>query len=259
MQAIVLAAGYATRLGPLTERVAKPLLALAGRPMVDYIYDKVAEVDGIEALHLVTNRRFAAAFEVWARKTARRVPIHVHDDGTTSNADRRGAIGDLQFVIEQAKIKGQDLLVIAGDSLFDASLAEFAAYFRQKGEASAIALYECQNSELVKQYSAVEVDRALRITSFVEKPEAPVTSLVGTAIYLYHRRHVPMIDRYLSEGGSPDQPGRFVAWLHPRAPVFGYRLAGGWFDVGSPQELLAADNLLRKRSGMPERAIYALE
>jgi glucose-1-phosphate thymidylyltransferase len=258
MKAILLAAGYATRLEPLTKTVAKPLLPLAGRPMVDYIYDRIAEVPDVDAVHLVTNQKFAGAFEEWAKNHQGRLPIHVHSDGTTSNADRLGAIGDLRFTVAKAQLGGEDLLVTAGDNLFDYSLAGYVDYWRKKGEASALAIYQCPDAELVKQYSIVELDREERITSFIEKPKNPSTTLVGTATYIYHRQHVTLLETYLAEGNSPDQPGNFVAWLHKRVPVYGYRFSGGWFDIGNKQELLNADNLMRERLGMPRREEYSL-
>jgi glucose-1-phosphate thymidylyltransferase len=258
MKAILLAAGYATRLEPLTKTVAKPLLLLAGRPMVDYIYDRIAEVQDIDAVHVVTNHKFAASFEDWAKNHGGRLPIRVHDDGTTSNADRLGAIGDLKFTVAKAMLGGEDLLVTAGDNLFDYSLAGYVDYWRAKGEASALAIYQCPDAELVKQYSIVELDRDERITSFIEKPKNPSTTLVGTATYIYHRQHVALLETYLAEGNSPDQPGNFIAWLHQRVPVYGYRFSGGWFDIGNKQELLNADNLMRDRRGMPRREEYSL-
>ncbi len=258
MKAILLAAGYATRLRPLTNTLAKPLLPLAGRPIVDYLYDKVAEVSEIDGVHVVTNHKFAGGFRDWADKHGGKIPIFVHDDGTLSNDDRLGAIGDILFTIEKGHLDGDDLLICAGDNLFDYSLAEYVAYWRTKGEASALALYQCKDVELVKQYSIVELDPTDRIVSFIEKPKNPTTNLVGTATYIYHRKHIPLIRQYLAEGNSPDQPGHLVAWLHKRAPMYGYRFKGGWFDIGNLQELLTADNLMRERRGLPQRSEYSV-
>ncbi|HKQ70117.1 MAG TPA: nucleotidyltransferase family protein [Polyangiaceae bacterium] len=258
MKAILLAAGYATRLRPLTNTIAKPLLPLAGRPMVDYIYDKIAEVPEIDSVHVVTNAKFAGGFESWAKGHKGPIPIHVYNDGTVSNEDRLGAIGDIRFTVEKGKLAGEDLLVTAGDNLFDYSLAEMVKYWRSKDEGGAIALYECADVELVKQYSIVELDERQRLTSFIEKPQNPTTNLVGTATYVYHRSVVPMLDQYLAEGNSPDQPGNLVAWLHKRAPVYGWRFSGGWFDIGNHNELLAADNLMRERAGQPKRTEYSV-
>lgn len=260
MKAIILAAGYATRLRPLTEHTAKPLLSIGGRPMIDAICDKIVEVGEVDQIHVVTNHRFAEAFTAWAAgRRGLKVPVAVHDDGTLSNDDRLGAIGDIQFTIERAGLGGDDLLIIAGDNLFDFSLADYVAFWRGKEDGSAIALYRCPDRELVKQYSIVELDDRDRVTSFIEKPANPTTDLVAIATYLYSREHLPLIARYLAEGNSKDQPGNLVAWLHKRVPVYGYRFTGEWLDIGDHGQLLQADNLTRKKLGLPERDTYTLD
>ena len=246
MKALILAAGYATRLRPLTDSIAKPLLPVGGRPMVDWILDRIKETSADE-IHLVTNARFAADFERWADGKG----VHVHDDGTTSNEDRLGAIGDIDFVgIDD------DLLAIASDNLFDYSLADYETYWRAKG-GSCIAVYDVGDRELAKKYGIVEVDADDRVIAFVEKPEHPPTTLCATATYLYRRDDVTRIKTYLAEGNPPDQPGNFVAWLHTRAPVYAYRFAGEWYDIGDRDQLLEADNRMRRRNGLPERAEYS--
>lgn len=259
MKAIILAAGYATRLRPLTLNRAKPLLPVGGRPMIDYIYDKIAEVPEVDAIHVVTNHKFAPDFEAWARQHVGRLPVTVHDDGTLSNEDRLGAIGDIRFTVERAGLSGDDLLIVAGDNLFDFSLNEYVAFWRGKGDGSCIALYQCPDMELVKQYSIVELDENDRVLSFVEKPEHPTTNTVGIATYIYHRAHVPLIETYLAEGNSPDQPGKYIQWLHKRVPVYGYRFEGEWMDIGDKDQLLEADNKMRRRNGLPERESYSVE
>lgn len=253
MKALVLAAGYATRLRPLTDDRAKPLLPVAGRPIVDWIIDRIAEVKDVDEVHLVTNARFAPDFERWARGRVR-----VHDDGTKSNETRLGAIGDIAFVADRERWEGEDLLVIAGDNLFDFSLADYVTFWRAK-DGSAIAVHEQPNRELVSQYSVVELDRADRVVSFEEKPEHPESNLTAIATYIYHRAHLALLRAYLAEGNSPDQPGHFIAWLHSRAPVYGYRFGGEWLDIGDRTQLLEADNRYRRRRGLPERDQYAVE
>ncbi len=254
MKAIVLAAGYATRLRPLTETIAKPLLPVGGRPLLDWICDNVEDVEEVDGVHVVTNARYTPDFERWAATRG----AHVHDDGTLSNEDRLGAIGDVAFVVARAGLGGDDLLVIGGDNLFEYSLSDFVAFWRDKGRASAVALYDCGDLELAAQYGVVAVDADDRVVGFEEKPAHPASTLVSTATYLYHRDHVPLIERYLREGNSPDQPGNLVAWLHTREPVYGYRFAGEWFDIGNHEQLLVADNRLRARKGLPVRDAYSL-
>jgi glucose-1-phosphate thymidylyltransferase len=258
VHAVVLAAGYATRLRPLTNRVAKPLLPLAGRPMLDYLADKIDEVADVEAIHVVTNSRFAPDFEAWASSRSGRLPVRVHDDGTSSNADRLGAIGDLRFVIEQAGLADEDLLVIAGDNLFDFSLEEYVRFWRSRG-GSAIGVHDVGDLGLARQYGVVELDDADRVVSLVEKPERPASTLASIAAYLFSAEHVALVQQYLAEGNAPDQPGRFIVWLYPRVPVHGYRFEGDWLDIGDRSQLLEADNRMRRRAGLAEHDEYQLQ
>ena len=253
MEALILAAGYATRLRPLTDERPKQLLPVGGRPMVDWILDKIAEAR-IPDVHLVTNARFALQFEDWAIGRG----VVVHDDGTTSNEDRLGAIGDVQFVREHAGID-DDMLVIAGDNLFDYKLTEYLRWWEGKGGASAVAVLDVGDVELAKKYGIVDVDADDRIVDFVEKPEHPPSTLAATATYVYAREHARLVPTYLADGNPPDQPGNFIAWLHKRAPVYAYRFAGGWYDIGDPVQLLAADNRMRERAGLPTRDTYSLD
>jgi glucose-1-phosphate thymidylyltransferase len=253
VKAIILAAGYATRLRPLTDTIPKQLLPVGGRPMVDWILEGIRSA-GIDDVHLATNGRFAGDFERWAKGKN----VHVHDDGTTSNETRLGAIGNIEFVRQQVALD-DDLLVIAGDNLFDYSLADFVAFWRGKGDASAVAVYDVGDLELAKKYGVVDVDEDDRIVAFVEKPEHPRSTLAATATYLYAREHARLVESYLGEGNPPDQPGNFVAWLHQREPVYAYRFAGGWYDIGDPLQLLEADNHLRERAGLPFRDIYSVD
>lgn len=204
--------------------------------MVDWILDRIREVDDVDEVHVVTNAKFAPAFRAWAP-----AGVVVHDDGTTSEDDRRGAIGDIAFV----DLVGDDLLVIAGDNLFDFSLRDFVAFWRAKGRASAVALYDVGDRELARKYGIVELADDDRVVGFLEKPEEPPSTLAATATYVFHRDHVALVRRYLEEGSSPDQPGRFVAWLHAREPVYGYRVAGEWLDIGDQGQLREADERAR--------------
>jgi len=252
MKVIILAAGYATRLRPLTDRMPKPLLPVAGRPIVDWIVDNAREIPEVDDVHLVTNSRFAEDFRRWAGPTG----VIVHDDGTFTNEDRLGAVGDLQFAIERGGID-DDLLVVAGDNLFDYRLVDFVADWRRRGAAAAVAVYDCGDLELAAQYGIVELGDDDRIEFFVEKPDDPPSTLAATATYLYPREHLPLIRRFLDEGNASDQAGSLVAWLYQREPVYGYRFDGEWFDVGNHAQLLDADNRLRTRHGLPIRSAYS--
>ena len=252
MNAVVLAAGYATRLRPLTDTWAKELLPVGGRPIIDRIVDAIAEVDDVDAVHVVTNAVKAPAFEAWARGR----DVTIHDDGTSSNDDRLGAVGDLLFVIERAELD-DDLLVIAGDNLFEFSLADFVGFWRGKGRASAVAVRDVGSLELASHYGVVSLDEDGRMLSFVEKPADPPSTLAATATYLFHREHARLVEPYLEGEHGSDQPGRFVGWLHRHEPVYGWRFDATWYDIGNHEQLLEADNRLRATAGLPVREAYS--
>jgi glucose-1-phosphate thymidylyltransferase len=252
MKALILAAGYATRLRPLTDEIPKMLLPLAERPMLDYLVDRLREVDELDAIHLVTNARFAEAFRDWAPED-----VAVHDDGTSSNDDRLGAIGDIAFAIERGELEGEDLLIVAGDNLIGYSLADFVAFWREK-DGSAIAVREIGDRALLSQYGVVELDEDDRVVGLEEKPAEPKSDLAATASYGYRAQHLAFLPRYLEAGNPPDAPGNFMVWLHTREPVYGYRAEGEWHDIGDLGQLVEADNMMRQRAGLPIRAEYSL-
>jgi glucose-1-phosphate thymidylyltransferase len=254
----VLAAGYATRLSPLTDSIPKVLLPLAGRPMLDYLLDRLEAVDEIDRIHVVTNARFAGDFGGWASQRSGLRPVAVWNDGTTSNEDRLGAIGDIRFTIDEAGLEGEELLVVAGDNLIEYRLEDFVRFWREKGDGAAIAVHRVPDPELLKQYGVAELDADDRVVSLEEKPAAPRSDLAATAAYLYRPEDAALIGPYLDEGNPPDAPGNFTAWLYRRAPLYGYRFEGGWMDIGDPEQLLEADNRMRARLGLGARTEYSL-
>lgn len=252
MKAILLAAGYGTRLRPLTDRTPKELLHVGGRPIIDWILDGVAALPDVDEVHVVTNANKAVAFEAWA--TGRSLVLH--NDGTTSNEDRLGATGDIQFVVDRAGLAGEDLLVVAGDNLFAFSLGAYVAFWRGKGRGSAIAVHRLADPSLAPLYGVVELADNDRIVRLEEKPQHPRSDLVSTATYIFASEHVSLLGQYLRDGNPPDPPGRFVAWLYEREPVYGFRFAEDWLDIGDLGQLREADNRYRIRAGLPPRAEY---
>jgi glucose-1-phosphate thymidylyltransferase len=203
-------------------------------------------VDGLETVFIVTNAKFAETFRAFVRDWDGPFELAVVDDGTTSDEDKLGAIGDLALVLETEGVD-DDLLVAAGDSIFgEGGLDEFAREARERG-APAIAVYDVGEPDAVKRYSAITVDDDERIVAFEEKPEAPETTLAGVALYFYPRETLPLVRRYLEEGNNPDQPGRLVEWMYPRTPFYAWRIPGRWYDIGSPETLEAADREFSQR------------
>lgn len=254
MKALLLAAGYATRLRPLTDEVAKPLLPVAERPMVDWILDRVEAAPEIDGVHVVTNAVYAPSFERWAADRG----VVVHDDGTTSNRTRLGALGDIRLAVREGGLGADGLLVIAADNLFEFSLTDYIGFWRRKGDGSAIAVRLLADPDLAHLYGIVEVDEDDRVIGMEEKPEQPRSDLAATAMYLFSRQHLDLLGRYLDDGNAPDPPGRYLAWLAEREPVYGYRFAEPWLDIGDPDQLLEADNRYRAATGLPERSEYSL-
>jgi glucose-1-phosphate thymidylyltransferase len=236
VKALILAAGYATRLYPLTHEQPKHLLEVGGKPILERLLDQLP-LDELDTLYVVTNAKFAARFREWAEPQPAR--IEVIDDGTISEEDKLGAIGDLELVIRSKELD-DDLVVAAGDSLFTERLDDFTRFSVERGGA-AIAVYEVDELEEMKRLSSVGVDEDFRVVSMEEKPERPTSKLAGIALYFYPRSVLPLVGEYLRDGNNPDQPGRFVEWLYTRTPVYAWRVPGRWVDIGTPETLAEAD------------------
>jgi glucose-1-phosphate thymidylyltransferase len=237
VKAVVLAAGYATRLYPLTLDRPKALLPVGGRPMLEHLLERLEPVEGLAEIYVVTNSKFAGQFRDWAAGYDGNVQIL--DDGTGDEESRLGAIGDLGFAIESERID-DDLIVLAGDNLFSASLAPFAEFARER-DAPALGVYDVGDLEAIRRYNAIELAEDGRVTFFHEKPDEPRSTLTGIALYYYPRRLLPLVGQYLAEGNNPDQPGRLVEWLYSRTAVYAWPVSGRWFDIGSKETLEEAD------------------
>jgi glucose-1-phosphate thymidylyltransferase len=242
MNILILAAGYATRLYPLTENKAKPLLDVAGKPMIEWVLDNLAPIPDIENVYVVTNNKFAADFQAWADEYVKRQPkLHfkIVNDGSTSDADKLGAIGDINLVISRENLDTSDLVVVAGDNLFSESLENFATF--AKGHKAVLAVYDVKDLEAIKKYNSIEIDSNGVICHFEEKPAAPKSTNTGIALYYFSKEVVPMFKTYIEAGNNPDQPGRFIQWLYTRIPVHTWQVPGIWFDIGSKETLEQAN------------------
>ena len=244
MKLIILAAGYATRLYPLTLNQPKPLLPVAGKPMMEHVLDNIATVEAIDHAYVVTNAKFVTHFEDWA--SAYRHPnLHfkftIVNDGSTDDSNKLGAIGDMNLVLTKYEIN-DDIIVIGGDNLFSNDLLEFGEYCREK-KAPVTGVYDVGDLEAIKKYNAIEIDEHNRITYFEEKPKVPRSTLTGIALYYYPITTLPLIYDYIAEGNNPDQPGRLVQWLYTRTPFYVWKVPGLWYDVGSIETLEEANRV----------------
>jgi glucose-1-phosphate thymidylyltransferase len=241
VKGLVLAAGYATRLYPLTVDRPKALLEVGGKPMLDYVLEQL-EAMGVAETVVVTNAKFTPHFEEWAGDRER---VRVVNDGTTSNDDRLGAIGDIGFVLDELGLD-EDLVVVAGDNLFGEDVSGFAVYGQQVG-APVLAIHDIEDLGMMREYNQIEVDEGGRIVFMEEKPENARTTLAGVALYFYPRTALPLIGQYLAEGNNPDQPGRLPEWLYHRTPVYTWQIPGDWYDIGSAETLAEADTVFSQR------------
>lgn len=232
MKAVILCAGYATRLYPLTKDTPKPLLPVGEKPILSWILDQLTKVHGLDAVYLVTNDKFAGHFEKYTKTISYPWPVETVNDGTTSNENRLGAIGDLAFVLKQKNVGAEDILVLAGDNFFDSSLEEFVKFGQSKRPGGVIAVYDVKEKELAKQYGLVMSDANHKVTAFYEKPENPPTTLASCGVYWLPKETRSMLDSYLSAGNNPDQPGHYMRWLAETAALYATPIKGKWLDIG---------------------------
>lgn len=236
MKIVILAAGYATRLYPLTMDKPKALLEVAGKTILGHLLDKLAAVRPSPEVFLVTNARFFRPFEQWAAHSGAGRRIRVLNDGTSSNEDRLGAIGDLEFAVENGPV-ADDLLVLAGDNLFEGELGEFIRFAAGR-DAPAIGVHELKDPALgALRYGMVEIAPDRRITAIEEKPERPRSPYASMGIYYLPHSSLGYIKRYLSGSEKKDAPGYYMTWLLARTPVYAFPFGGRWYDIGSADQL----------------------
>lgn len=248
MKVVILAAGYATRLYPLTLTQPKPLLPVAGKPMIEYVLDNLAPISGIDRVFVVTNAKFAAQFQKWSQgycAAKGQLDFSIVNDGSTDDANKLGAIGDLHLVLTREKLD-DDVIVVGGDNLFSEPLGAFGQFCRAK-QAPVLGVYDVGDLEQVRKFSSVNLDQDGKIIRFEEKPAQPTSTLIGIALYYYPRNSLPLIHQYVAEGNNPDQPGRLMQWLYPRRPVYTWCVPGIWYDIGSRETLDEADRIFARK------------
>jgi len=232
MKALILAAGYAVRLYPLTKRFPKPLLKVAGRPIIDYIVDKLVLIDDIDEIMVVTNNRFIKKFRQWSRSRKSNKKITIINDLTMSPEDRLGAIGDIYFSIEKNKVK-DDILVVGGDNLLEDNLEQFVKFSVKKKLKPVIGVYDIKDKAEASKYGVIKLNKDKRIIDFQEKPEKPKSSLVAMCLYYFPEGKLKLLKEYMAdETNRKDATGFYIDWLRKKEIVYGFIFNQQWFDIG---------------------------
>lgn len=237
MKAIILAGGYAKRLWPETLQKSKPLLDLAGEPIINHIIRKVDGLPGIEEVLVSTNRRFKKDYEEWLKKYKfTKVRIAIED--TSREEEKLGAIGGLHHLIGKEGVK-EDCLVLAGDNVVTFDLSVFIDFYR-KCKSPVIAAFDIKSREKAKLYGVLKIDGNSRVIDFREKPEKPESTLISMACYILTKQAITLLDKYVEEGNPRDNPGFFIRWLYRKMDVYTFVFDTAWFDIGDKESLQKA-------------------
>ena len=248
MKAIILAAGYATRLYPLTKNFPKPLLEVGGKMILDHLVDQLKTIADIDGAYVVTNRRFYGHFADWAlANKAIQNGLEILDDGTTSNDDRLGAVGDIQFAIEARDI-ADDVLVLAADNILLFSLQKLVNKFKSN-PVSHIAVRHNPDYDDRKRRGNVRLDKDNSVLQFIEKPDRPISEWSALPVYIYPASILSRFEEYIANGGNPDAPGHFLEWLHTCETVYAFDIKGGVLDIGNRESLAEARAFFQFKGG----------
>jgi glucose-1-phosphate thymidylyltransferase len=245
MKAIILAGGFAKRMWPLTLEKPKPLLPVAGKPMIEHVLEKVLPIEGIDQIYITTNKKFEPVFREWLEASASREKIQLFIEETGSEEEKLGSIGALNHILEREGID-DDVLVLAGDNLFQDQFQGLLDFFKEKGT-MVFGLHELENHTLLPKMGIVSIDNSGKVTEFEEKPESPKSNLVSTALYLIPRNQLPLIREYIQAGENPDTFGHLMSWLHKRIPIHGFVFKNKWIDIGSMEAYDEANGLIKNR------------
>src|SRR3989338_4679956 len=268
VKALILAAGYGTRLYPLTKKHPKALLAVAGRPILDYIVEKIARVKEISGIVVVTNDKFFPQFQEWAKKIEDKpagsglasnsqshkpaARIKILNDGTRSESGRLGAIGDIHFALSKETIL-EDTLILGGDNLFEDGLSGFMEFAQSKRSKAIVGVYDIARppsaggrQQMARKYGVVKLGPAGKIIDFTEKPRQPQSSLIATCIYYIPKEKLRYFQEYLNDPGNEyDSSGSFISWLSRKEDVYGFIFKKRWYDIGDPQVYQEADRVFQ--------------
>jgi len=229
MKCLILAAGYATRLYPLTENFPKPLLKVGEKTILDWLIDDIDTLGLVDEYVVISNHKFAHHFDAWAKEKPQK--ITVVDDGTKSNETRLGAVKDIQFAVDTLGLD-DEMLVIAGDNVLDFSLTKFISYAKEKGTSCIMRYYEASEAKL-KKCGVVQVDESDTVLDMTEKPEQPASHWCCPPFYFYTREDAKLVEQGIAAGCGTDAPGSYVAWLCKQTKVHAMEMPGSRYDIGN--------------------------
>lgn len=243
IKAIIPAAGYATRLWPLTQETPKPLIPVNDKPIIEHIIDNILTIEEINHIYIITNQKFHNIFQEWFNSFKCDIPITLYNDETTSNENRLGQIGDINFVLEKSAIN-DDLLIVAGDNLFNFSLKTAFEEFKKR-KTIINPLHDSKSIKVAQEQGTVVIDEDNKFIEFMEKSPTPKTTLISQGAYFFPMGKINLIQKYLKEGNNPDKMGYFMIWLIGREIVYGKIFNEKWFDIGWKESLEAAKSEFR--------------
>ena len=229
MKCLILAAGYATRLYPLTENFPKPLLKVGEKTILDWLVDDIDTAGEVDEYVVISNHKYAHHFEAWAK--TKKQKITVVDDGTDSNETRLGAVKDIQFAIEKLNLD-DDMLVIAGDNVLDFSLTRFISYAKEKNASCVMRYFEPEEKRLLKS-GVVTVDESDRVVKMTEKSPNPETHWCCPPFYYYSKEDARLVQKGIESGCGTDAPGSYIAWLCAQTTVYAMEMPGKRYDIGN--------------------------
>lgn len=232
MKALILAAGYATRLYPLTKEYPKPLLTVGNKPIINYLIEKLDALSEIDEIIVITNSKFLSKFKNWRKGLKSKKRISLVDDLTKNYSDKRGAIGDTEFAINKKRINS-DLLVIGGDNIFEGDLREFMSFVKINSSHPIIGVYNIRSKAKASKYGVIRLDDRKKIIDFQEKPKLPKTSMIAMCFYYFPKAKLGLIKEYLNtKTDKYDATGFYVDWLRKKVAVYGFVFEGHWYDIG---------------------------
>ncbi len=235
MKVLILAAGYGTRLAAVAKDMPKPLIPINGRPLIDYVVDKIAKIPGLSEVVVVSNNKFTGHFQQWG-KTRQDVRVRVVNDGTNTPEERLGSVGDINFVwVREAVL--DDWLIVGGDNLFDQDLGVFMLTAVAKAPAITIGVYDIKDIAGATKFGVVGLDANNKVVEFQEKPAQPVSSLITMCLYYFPKVTLAYLPEYLSQSKALDAAGSYIQWLSQKKTVYGFNFQGKWYDIGSVQDL----------------------